>query len=135
MTISKQQLSKLLFAFSDALESMEDHEFDLLLEGKAKLRIASAAAPKKSKSQASVVSEETLKDLVSLLNQAESREAAENILSSVSFPRKRDLLKELAKRCNVVVGSKDSISMIEERIIENVVGAKLTSKAFRKLIL
>ena len=39
MSESKQTIAKLLVAFADALISMDDRQFDLLIQGKAKLRL------------------------------------------------------------------------------------------------
>ena len=42
-------------------------------------------------------------------------------------------LLQLAKSCGVRVESKDSIALIEQKLVENVVGARLDSEAIKKV--
>ena len=128
----KQTITKLLIAFADALNAMDDHEFDLLIQGKAKLRLVEEQKTVKESVDYSCF-EEAVSELAQTLNNAESREAAGRVLASISQPRKRDFLLLLAKACGVRTGSKDSISTIERKLIENVVGARLRSEAIKKV--
>ena len=135
MASLQRDLSKLFFALADALNSMDDGEFDLLMEGKAKLRVVSPKNSKKGKTQESLESETQLPEIAKLLNEAESRDAAEEILSSLTVPRKKAFLLDLARLCSVHVGPRDSISLIERQLVENIVGARLASEAFKKVAL
>ena len=128
----KQTIAKLFVAFADALNSMDDREFDLLIHGKAKLRLVetqkNVRKPLDEKNAA-----EGISALAQKLNDAESREVAESLLASINYPRRRDALLLLAKTCNVSVGSKDSIARIEQKIIEDVVGTKLRAQAIKNV--
>ncbi len=132
MSESKQTIAKLFVAFADALNSMDDREFDLLIQGKAKLRLVEKPRAKRIPSDGLHL-EEILDEVAQKLNEAESLEVAESLLASINLPRKKDFLLRLAKVCNVPVASKDSIELIERQLIENVVAAKLTSQAIQKV--
>ena len=77
--------------------------------------------------------EDEVNAVVLKLHEAGSREYAENILSSINHPRRKDFLLRLARACDVQVTSKDNISTIQNRVIESVVGAKLSSEAIQKV--
>lgn len=129
---SKQTIAKLLIAFADALNSMDDREFDLLIQGKAKLRLEEKPRPKRLPTE-DMDYKSVLADVAQKLNDAESREAARTLLASIDIPRKKDFLLHLARTFRVPVATKDSIEMIERQLIENVVAAKLTSQAIQKV--
>ena len=129
---SKETISKLLIAFADALNSMDANEFDLLIQGKAKLRIAKEQKIGK-KSSSDLFIDEAVSDLAQKLKVAESREVAANLLADIKQPRKRAFLLLLAKACGVRLDSKDSITRIEQKLVENVVGTRLDSEAIRKV--
>jgi hypothetical protein len=134
MSESKQTIAKLFVAFADALNSMDNREFDLLIQGKAKLRLVERPkARENGKLLDTDCLEETLSEVAQKLNAAESREVAESLLAAINQPRRKDFLLLLAKACNVSVGSKDSIAMIERQLIENIVGARLASEAIQKV--
>ena len=132
MSESKQTIAKLLVAFADALNSMDDREFALLIQGKARLRLFEERKTAK-KPLADSCLDEAISELVQNLNSARSREDAESLIASIDQPRRRDFLVLLAKACGVSVGSKDSITRIEQMLIENVVGARLRSEAIKNV--
>ncbi len=133
MCDSKQTLSRLLSAFADALDSMDAREFDLLIQGKAKLRIVENHKPKKVLPLDDSFLNGAISETAQRLNAAESREAAASLLASINQPRKKDFLMLLAKSCSVRVESRDSIARIEQKLVENVVGVRLDSEAIRKV--
>jgi hypothetical protein len=132
MRESRQTIAKLLAAFADTLNSMDDSEFDLFIEGKAKLRLVEKAQNRIKFSDDTRLAE-TITELSQKLNDAESRADAESLIASIKHPRRKDFLLGLAKACGVSVGSKDSIAGIERKLIENVVGAKLRSQAIKNV--
>ncbi len=132
MRESKQTIAKLLSAFAETLNSMDDREFDLFIEGKAKLQLVENHKPR-AKSVTGGGDAEFVAELSRKLNDAESREEAERLIASVKHPRRRNLLVLLANACNVDVGAKDNIAIIERKLIENVVGAKLRSQAIQNV--
>ena len=144
MDSAKCTTSRLLVAFADALDSMDDNEFDSLVRGKGKLRFVgdgtNAQKPVTVKPLVDPAVELRLQDEVSeiagKLLDADSREMAENLLASINVPKgkgRRDFLIRLAKACAVHVESKDAIARIEQKLVENTVGAKLRSKAIREV--
>ena len=133
MRDSKQTISRLLYAFADALDSMDDREFDLLVQGKVRLRIVEKHENKKAPPLNDSRLGEAISEIAQKLNTAESRESAASLLASVNHPRRKDFLLLLARSCGVRVESKDNIASIEQKLIENVVGSKLDSEAIRKV--
>ena len=133
MSEPKQTISRLFVAFAEALDAMDDREFDLLIQGKAKLRLVEKRKAKSGKLLDAPSVDEYLSEMVKKLNDAESREEAESLLASVNQPRRKDFLLLLARACNIPVASRDSIALIERQLIENVVGAKLDAQAIQKV--
>ncbi len=133
MRESMQATSKLLSIVFDALGSMGDQEIELLIQGKATIKVVEKNKARKSTPLDHSCLDEIISDTALKLNAAESREAAANLLASVNQPRKKDFLLHLAKSCGVRVESKDSIARIEQKLVENVVGARLDSEAIRKV--
>ena len=132
MQDAKQTISKLLTAFADALNSMDDHEFDLLIRGEGNLRFVSR--PKNGKQRkVDADLESAVKEVARKLNEADSREVAENLLASINQPKRKNFLILLARASGVHVESRDNIARIERKLIETTVGAKLRSKAFEEV--
>jgi hypothetical protein len=132
MNESKQTIAKLLAAFADAMDSMDDHEFELLIQGKVKLRVTQ---PRRSEKRIihDPALDQIIADVARKLNDSESREAAQTVLAAINQPRRKDFLIRLASVCGVNVREKDNISMIEQKLIENVVGSKLRTRAIEKV--
>ncbi|MCY3898811.1 MAG: hypothetical protein OXF86_09590 [Caldilineaceae bacterium] len=132
MIESKANLAKFLIAVADALNSMDSREFELLLDGKAKLRIAENRKTEKRILDDSNLNK-AVNELAERLKNADSRGAAKRVIASISHSRKREFLVLLAEACDIRVMSKDTIGTIEQKLIESVVGSKLRSKAIRKV--
>ena len=130
---SKQTIAILLAAFADAMNSMDDREFALLMAGKARLRLVENQRVSKKKPAEDGCLDQVVADIAQKLNDAESREVAERLIASINQPRKKHFLLLLCLSCGVNVASKDSIARIEQKLIENVVGSKLRSQAIKKV--
>ena len=132
MDSTKHTISKLLASFADALNSMDEQEFEQLIRGEGRLRFVST-----SRNGRKVVGTKEMnsavKEVAQKLKEADSREAAERLLASISYPRRKDFLILLAQASRVHVGSRDTIARIEHKLIEHVVGTKLRSKVFREV--
>ena len=133
MRESIQTTSKLLSIVFDTVGSLDDREIDLLVQGKATLRVVEKNKSQKALPIDDFCLDEVISDTARKLSSAESREAAADLLASINQPRKRDFLINLAKSCGVRVESKDSIARIEQKLVENVVGARLDSAAIQKV--
>lgn len=130
---SVQTTSKLLSIVFDVLGSMDDREIDLLIQGKATLRVVEKNRNKKAMPIDDSCLDETISGMAQKLSAADSRASAENLLASINQPRRKDFLLRLAKTCGVRVESKDSIAIIERKLVENVVGTRLDSEAIKKV--
>lgn len=135
MRESRQMMSKLLSVVLDTVSAMDDREIDLLVQGKATLRVVEKNKSKRAIPADDSFLDEAVAEEARKLNDAESREGARNLLASINQPRKKDFLLLLAKACGVRVESRDSIARIEEKLVENVVGYRLDSEAIRKVAL
>ena len=132
MRESKQTIAKLLVAFAEAMDSMDDREFDLLIQGKANLRLVEKRKAGKRPIADSCL-DQTIAQIAQKLNEVESRESAETLIASINQPRRKSFLILLSRACGVNVGSKDSIARIEQKLIEDIVGSKLRSQAIKKV--
>ena len=137
----------------DGLNSMDDSELEMLIQGKGNLRFVPTAErgevarkPKSDDSQLLPSNGENrmgeaklqleVDEAARLLNEANSREEAKNLIASINVPKgkgRKDFLIRLAKACAVQVESRDAIARIEQKLVEKTVGAKLRSKAFREV--
>lgn len=149
---SRQGMANLFAAFADALNAMDDREFDRLLQGKGKLRLVEEEPGKggnggdegKGKNgrkggkggkllEAPPVTDltESVPELAQRFQAAASREEAAAVLATVDRPRRKEVLLLLAKEFRVNATARDNIRGIERRLIENVVGARLAAEAIR----
>ena len=133
MDETKQTITKLMIAFADAMNSMDDREFNLLIQGKAKLRLVEDKTEPKQKSGENAYLEQAVAEVAQQLNEAESRESAERLIASIRHPRKKQFLLLLSRACGVSAGSKDTIAGIEQKLVEDTVGAKLRSQAIKRV--
>ena len=137
----------------DGLNSMDDSELEMLIQGKGNLRFVPAAergeTARKSKpddaqllpSNGKVRMGEAklqleVDEVARRLDEANSREEAKSLIASINVPKgkgRKDFLIRLAKACAVQVESRDAIARIEQKLVEKTVGAKLRSKAFREV--
>ena len=152
MTDTKQT-ARLLAVVFDALSSMDDNELDMLIQGKGNLRFVPTKkigeTARKSKPNDSQLlpsngkvrmgeakSQREVDEVARQLDEANSREEAKSLIASINVPKgkgRKDFLIRLAKACAVQVESRDAIARIEQKLVENTVGAKLRSKAFREV--
>lgn len=132
MSETKRTVARLFAAFADALDSMSDQEFRMLIGGQGKLRIVKDGADAKPAEDPPALDPAVLA-IAEQLNAAESREAAEKIIASIDHRRRKHFLLMLSRACGVSVRTKDSIARIEENLVEEVVGTRLGSQSIRKV--
>lgn len=134
---SRQAMANLFAAFADALNAMDDREFDRLVQGKGKLRLVEKEPGKgKNGGKSGKLPEspdlmESVPELAQRFEAAASREEAAAVLATVDGRRRKEVLLLLAKEFRVNATARDNIRGIERRLIENVVGARLAAEAIR----
>ena len=148
-----KQTARLLAVVFDVLSSMDDSELEMLIQGEGNLRFVPTKkigeTARKSKLDNSQLlpsngkvrmGEATLQlevgEVARQLDEANSREEAKSLIASINVPKgkgRKDFLIRLAKACAVRVESRDAIARIEQKLVEDTVGAKLRSKAFREV--
>lgn len=137
---SRQAIANLFAAFADALNAMDDREFDRLIQGKAKLRLVEKRRGKNGgngnsgKLLDAPPLTESIPELAQSFQAAASREEAAAILAAVNSPRRKEILLLLAKEFSVNATARDNIGLIERRLIENVVGARLAAEAIQTVV-
>ena len=146
---NRQTIGKLFRVIGDSLLAMDDHEFDLMLQGKGFLRFTPVSEKAKKgvvasrvrQDDANVIAQKS-RDAKSLggadviaqkLRDAESREEAIVVIASINRRPRKAFLSHVAQAAGVLVESKDSIAKIEHKLIEATVGAKLRSRAFKEV--
>lgn len=133
---SRQAIANLFAAFADALNAMDDREFDRLIQGKAKLRLVEKGrgkAGKNGKLLDATPLTESIPELAQKFQASESRKEAAELLAGVNGRRRKEVLLLLAKELGVNATARDNIGLIERRLIENVVGARLDAEAIQKV--
>lgn len=129
---TRQDIKKLLQAFVNMLDQMTEEEYSQFLRCELELSfVRQNKEPRKAKG----ILEEDLQALSSQINELKNREEAQNLLKNDSRVRLKDDLIRLAKFLHVHVERKDKREMIEDKIIEFVVGAKLRSRAIQSVSL
>jgi hypothetical protein len=126
----RQDIKKFLQALVKMLDRMTEEEYDAFLRNELKLSFVHE--PKKD-IQAKGILEEDLQALSYQINELKNREQAQDLLRNDSRVRLKDDLIRLAKFMCVHVAKKDKREIIEEKIIEFVVGAKLRSEAIKSV--
>lgn len=129
---NRQTIGKLFKVIGDSLLSMDDHEFDLMIQGKGILRFAPVSEPAKKRSVESQVRHDAV-GVAKKLHDAETREDANIVIASIKHRPKKEFLSQVARAAGVHVESRDSIAKIELKLIEATVGAKLRSRAFQEV--
>ena len=134
MNESKQAIANLFAAFAEALNAMDDREFDLLVRGEAKLRLVEKRPGKNGKNGRRLTApplRDALPELAQKFQAAASREEAAALLAAIAKPRRKETLLLLAQEFSVNATARDSIERIERQLIENVVGARLAAEAIQ----
>jgi hypothetical protein len=130
--MDRKTLSKLLRAMGDSLQTMNDREFDLLLQGKGTLKFT----PTKGTVIKPEVEQNLSTDVAEVARQlenADSRETAKDVISMIKHRRRKEFLLLVAQKSGVHVEKRDSIARIEQKLIETIVGSKLRTQAFKEV--
>lgn len=125
---ARQDMKRLLQALSKMLDQMTEEEYEQFLSGELKL---SFVHKDKENRQVKEISEEDLKSLSCTINELKDREKAQYFLKNDPRVHLKNNLVRLAKFLQVHVVKSDKREIIEEKIIEFVVGAKLRSEAIQ----
>lgn len=130
--MDRKTLGKLLRAVGDSLQTMNDREFELLLQGKGTLRFT----PTKGTVIKPEVEQHLSTDAAEVARQlenADSRETAKDVISMIKHRRRKEFLLLVAQKSGVHVEKRDSIARIEQKLIETIVGSKLRTQAFKEV--
>jgi hypothetical protein len=129
--MSKRDISShFLRSLADAIDALSEQEFRTLLATAGLRRLVQAAGRSDSRTKAN---RENLiieaQALLSRLHEMPSREQARSYLTSDT--PSRNVLIHAAKLRDMHVAKSDTVSVLIEKLVSNVVGAKLDSYAIR----
>ena len=129
---SRKEIAALLAALANGIRQMTDEEFAMLVAGEGTMQFVSTyrrtrvAQKGRAASQDIAVAADKLKACA-------TREEAYTLLAGVPKTGRRKFLVDLANILGVHHTKQDTVSRMEERIVESVVGAKIRSEALRTL--
>jgi hypothetical protein len=120
------RIARLLRRIADAVERMSDTELDKFIYG------LGAPSPKRRLPQTrktKSVSQNELEGVVAELHQFSTREEALDLLDRLRWSREE--LATLARRLNIHTTKDDNVGRIKEKLVEAVIGSRLSSAAIR----
>ena len=118
-------------AFTEVVNKMTNEELDMLMKGEGSLKFAARnQRVKTAKLKYNVID---VGDIAKKLSNATNLEEAMEVLATIPKSGRRKYLAELATTFRVYITKRDTISSIEEKIIESVVGARMRSEAMLSL--
>lgn len=130
MSNKNRVASAFLRALADAIDELHERELDALLRGaRIDTLIKSSAKNQRATSSDDPSVSQQAEVLMSNLTQASSRNEARNYLRMMKPSRR--ILVRLAQGRDVHVIKEDTIAVLIEKLVENVVGSRLDSAAIR----
>lgn len=112
------------------ISSLSDEEFASLLDGSAILKIVpSAAETDHNKLKEKEYTEEEIRRIIDHLQNALTTEDGISILREATLSR--TILEKIVRSLDMPVMKQDSVSRLEEKVIEGLVGSRLNSRAVR----
>lgn len=132
-----KRLADAFRAVARQLAALSDEELAELVEGTATVRIETRASRQRAAQGGAAVRARgaaaaptaDLGELARALNEAESREQAEQLLRDGRLTAPK--LKELARMLDVTIQNKDTKDKLQAKIIEGTIGFRLRSRAIR----
>ena len=130
----KDLILKLLWCLSDAVEKASATEIEDLVSGRASLAVSREHSLRNSAKRDIGTRREfrgskRLVSLVVQLRQLESREDGSRLLGRAHLSKKE--FEELARLMDLPVAREDDIYRLEQKILEESIGARLNSQAIR----
>nr|DAV46311.1 MAG TPA: hypothetical protein [Caudoviricetes sp.] len=130
MTVSKAKTLTVLFReLQDAVLELNDGELDKVISGEYQFALKVVKKRVGNNTKINSVDDFSYNELLDLLNQCESREQGNEILSREL--KTKSEVEKFARHVEVAVMKSDKIEKIRDNIIESTVGAKLRSVAIQ----
>ena len=126
MNEGQKDILKVMKKVIKLVENLSDEELEDVVEGKKKVMLVEVGSTPKTK----VIKEENVSTYLEKLEEMNSREEARKYIESLKWTKVK--LKELAAKGSVYIGSKDSKEIIIQKIINHIVGARLTYEALNE---
>jgi hypothetical protein len=122
----KSTLSKALRAIVPAVEALDQRQLDALLSGKGKLVFVENEKVQKT----TEIKTPDVGLVVARLDKCKSREEARSVLTEIT---NKEALSSIASSLNIPILKSDRRLVLENKIVEFTVGAKLRSEAIQTL--
>ncbi len=138
--MSKREVSNLLKAVVQALKELDESQYQQLLEGKGRIqfiglepRVTTGKSRKGKPSLKIKLNHDQLRVLAHQLHGCQTREEARELLVKDNRVLLKDTLVQLARLLSIHVNKDNKREVIEDKIVEFVVGARLRSEAIMSL--
>lgn len=133
---SKRDAAALLRALADCVERAAESDVELLLAGKARLRVERTEGegkqfykPKRAIFGKKELSKRDWSGIVEQLRSFSSREEGERLVDKLDLSRSE--FEQLARTMNLPVSKEDNSDKLKLKIVESSIGTKLVSQAIR----
>lgn len=123
-------LAKILRRIADAVDKLDEAELDSFLTNLSRKDYLSEASKKKTpKNVHAKLDPVALEDVLSQLGSMTTRASGHDLLDRLELSRKE--LEALARLRSIHVTKDDNLARIREKLVEGVIGARLSSRAIR----
>ena len=137
--MSKSEVVNLLKVIVQALNQLDESQYEQLLNGKGRIKfieLEPRATDRHVKRQRSLkvnLSDEEMQLVAEQLKICQTRDDARTLLHKNGRDMSKDSLLRLAKFLGVHVNKNDRNNIVEDKIVEFVVGARLRAETIRGL--
>ncbi len=126
------KLAQLLRAMASSIEKLDEHQLDEFIANLRRQRFAdkpSATEKTVAKKKHAKVDPAELDRIIAQLNELRTRDEGARLLDRLDLSRKE--LERLAKLRDIHVSKDDNVSKIKEKLVEVIIGSRLSSQAIR----
>jgi hypothetical protein len=126
------KLAQLLRAIANSVEKLDNAQLDDFIASLRRHRLTENSVPNEksiSKKKHAKVDPAELERIITQLNEAVTRDEGANLLDRIDLSRKE--LERLARMRDIHISKDDNISKIKEKLVEVIIGSRLSSRAIR----
>jgi hypothetical protein len=120
------RLAQLLRAIADSIEKLDETQLNEFIADLKRPRPSGKSAAKKKHSKVDPVE---LEKVLAQLNELATRDEGARLLDDLDLSRKE--LERLARLRDIHVSKDDNVPRIKEKVVEVVIGSRLSSRAIR----
>lgn len=125
----KELVAKILHSVASAIDRLDDGQLQIFAENLRKSAVGATPGRLDSKNRHAKIDPIKLEMGLTKLSEFKTRQEGAAFLEDLALSRKE--LEALAKMRNIHVIKDDNVAKIKEKLIENIIGARLSSTAIR----